>query len=138
MLTGHKELVLCLEKKHYYVNRKPYSYHIISAEIFLSRFHDHSPFQCNWSAIQWWCGLRTLVHHTFLDGCWETRVCCQSQACIQSVCSSLEKQTNKKQQDPMVSKKRQGSYIILNDILFSKVSKAKIRVPEFGINKLLS
>lgn len=138
MLTGHKEPVLCLEKKPLLCQQKTIFIPHNFSEIFLSRFHDHSPFQCNWSAIQWWCGLRTLVHHTFLDGCWETRVCCQSQACIQSVCSSLEKQTNKKQQDPMVSKKRQGSYIILNDILFSKVSKAKIRVPEFGINKLLS
>lgn len=94
LCTGHKELVPCLQK--HYVNWNPYSYHIISAEIFQSRFHDHSPFQCNWSVVQWWCGLRTLVHHTFLGGCWETRVCCQSQACIRSACSSLEKQINKK------------------------------------------
>lgn len=96
MLTCHKELALYLEK--YYINWKPYSYHIISAEIFLSTFHDHSPFQCNWSVIQWWYVLRKLVHHTFLDECWETKVCCQNRACIQSVCSSLKK-NNKKIQD---------------------------------------
>lgn len=106
MLTGHKKLVPCLQKHYYSVNWNLYSYHIISAEIFQSRFHDHSPFRCNWSAVQWWCGLRTLVHHTFLGGCWETRVCCQSLACIQSVCSSLEKQINQKLQDPTGSKKK--------------------------------
>lgn len=31
--------------------------------------------------------------------------------------------------------KREGSYIILNDKLFSKVTKTKIKVFELGINK---
>lgn len=95
MLTSQKDLALFL-LKDCYIDWQPCSYHIVSAEIFLSRFHDHSLFQYNWSAIRSLYVLMKLDHHTFLDEYWETKVCCRSQACIQYVCSNLEKCNNNK------------------------------------------